>query len=552
VGTSYPLGFDTFIEPTLPEETSLSSAGSGDRNHVEHHRDLGDAVEALEVNAAIKGHDHSGADDRFHGPKLLQANTHQSADTDTGPSAIHHSLGTLPNQAAAGNHTHDYNGGTILNKPLLICTSLTRPASPYFGLQIYETDTNSVRVWGQFGSRLPVPGLINGTDDFERSSSSNLGASLWDQSYFDDAGDPSDDTHGKMATPDEHSASWIISGSTTSRCIARRIRAEDDQTLTDDQIATFSFGATTPVSSEEELPGGDIPLDSTNDVYLRMSADKQSYWRVATGYRFIEVFYTLTGPAGETRLGTVYYDSSSTPVLAHSTGVVQLLSRTLSIYWAGGLLGSVVDNAAVTAKGSSNRGWGIGMFASRAATPTQLSPGNVASVTIQDAASYQSLPRWTLLPVASVPIVRLYQGVAQDIPPSGGVLEWRTEEEDNFDCFNKSSSLTDIVIKEPGLYSVDCSISWAPITAGDDPSRVALILMINNQETPRQHRRYLIPGAIGQSVDFSTKVRLDLNDRISIKAKGSWTEWSTEIIELLESLGINSHDSRLDVAFIAP
>jgi hypothetical protein len=44
-------------------------------------------------------HDHSGN-------KLAQANTHESADTDTATSALHHTIGTGANQAAAGNHTH--------------------------------------------------------------------------------------------------------------------------------------------------------------------------------------------------------------------------------------------------------------------------------------------------------------------------------------------------------------------------------------------------------------------------------------------------------------
>jgi len=37
---------------------------------------------------------------------LTQANSHASADTDSGTSALHHTLGTGTNQAAAGNHTH--------------------------------------------------------------------------------------------------------------------------------------------------------------------------------------------------------------------------------------------------------------------------------------------------------------------------------------------------------------------------------------------------------------------------------------------------------------
>jgi len=48
-------------------------------------------------------HTHDGTD---AAPKLAQANTHESADTDSAPTALHHTLGTGANQAAAGDHTH--------------------------------------------------------------------------------------------------------------------------------------------------------------------------------------------------------------------------------------------------------------------------------------------------------------------------------------------------------------------------------------------------------------------------------------------------------------
>jgi hypothetical protein len=50
-------------------------------------------------DAAPNAHDHSSN-------KLAQANTHESADTDTATSSLHHTIGTGANQAAAGNHTH--------------------------------------------------------------------------------------------------------------------------------------------------------------------------------------------------------------------------------------------------------------------------------------------------------------------------------------------------------------------------------------------------------------------------------------------------------------
>lgn len=185
----YPQGIDNFNEPSLPETTPLSESGTGTRNHVEHHADLGNAVVALEENASFKDHDHSGDGTTEHGIKLAQANTHQPSpaptslstalafgDTDKSRFSIHHTLavrnaadlgiadGEVPSdgwKAAAFNHTHDFNGPSILNQPLRICTStpatgIGRPQNPVVGTMIYETDTNVVRVWAKFSTTAPV------------------------------------------------------------------------------------------------------------------------------------------------------------------------------------------------------------------------------------------------------------------------------------------------------------------------------------------------------------------------------------------------------------
>lgn len=147
--TSYPGGVDNFGVPSLPEQTPLSSAGDSTRNHPELLRDIGDAAEALEANAALKSHDHSGDVADIHkGVKLAQANTHESVDTDTALTAIHHTLGVGANQAAPGNHVHAYSA--LTGKPIVTCTSTTRPASPTLGLLIYELDTYRLRTWAQY------------------------------------------------------------------------------------------------------------------------------------------------------------------------------------------------------------------------------------------------------------------------------------------------------------------------------------------------------------------------------------------------------------------
>lgn len=147
--TAYPGGTDDFEVTTDPGNTALSQRGTGgNRNHVESHTDLGDAIEALQNYAALKTHDHSGSTgnpaDRAKGYQLDQANTHQNADTNSSASAIHHTLGTGQYQAAAGNHTHAYSA--ITGTPWIACTSGTRPSGVAEGTVIYETDTKQVRI----------------------------------------------------------------------------------------------------------------------------------------------------------------------------------------------------------------------------------------------------------------------------------------------------------------------------------------------------------------------------------------------------------------------
>lgn len=155
--TNYPGGVDDFHEPSQPEVTSLSQVGgqaTPGRNHVEHHRDLGDAVTALQTHAAQLVHDHSGnSTNTTKGNKLAQANTHQNADTDASASAIHHTLGGGAFQAAPGNHTHDYDDGSITNAPYLRKLSTeVAGLTPTDGLTVYETDTNRMRVYSDFGN----------------------------------------------------------------------------------------------------------------------------------------------------------------------------------------------------------------------------------------------------------------------------------------------------------------------------------------------------------------------------------------------------------------
>lgn len=162
---NYPNGVDVFAVPSLPEETSLSSAGLGGntRNHTQLHDDINKAVVALQTNAAKKGHDHSGdPTDTSKGAKLKWTNTHEqaspaatlllaqaTADTDASALAIHHTLGNGPTQAAPGNHTHEAHE---IPQNYQICTSTTQPSTPWLGMMIFETDTNQLKIWAKASS----------------------------------------------------------------------------------------------------------------------------------------------------------------------------------------------------------------------------------------------------------------------------------------------------------------------------------------------------------------------------------------------------------------
>jgi len=105
MATLFPGANDSFSEPSAPSSTPLDSDGGSGRDMWEAHRDMGDAIMAMQAQATLLAHTHDGSTAR-HGSKLAQADTHQSADTDSDTTAIHHTIGTGANQGAAGNHSH--------------------------------------------------------------------------------------------------------------------------------------------------------------------------------------------------------------------------------------------------------------------------------------------------------------------------------------------------------------------------------------------------------------------------------------------------------------
>lgn len=83
------------VGPLTGDHGSL--AGLGDDDHSQYHNDMrGDA------RYPQLAHTHAGT---TNGIKLAQANTHETPDTDSATSSLHHTIGATATTAAAGNHT---------------------------------------------------------------------------------------------------------------------------------------------------------------------------------------------------------------------------------------------------------------------------------------------------------------------------------------------------------------------------------------------------------------------------------------------------------------
>jgi hypothetical protein len=513
---NYPSGNDIFTVPSDPADTPLSSAGDGTRNLVESIQDIGGATTALEILAAVKTHAHAGSTDGTH--QLLQANTHVNADTDVSPTSIHHTLGTSGDQAAPGNHLHDYND--LVDRPLVICTSTTRPTSPFLGQMIWEVDKNRFRIWSQFsGSDVAQVGLV-ATIPFNQTNTLSLGTG-WNQVYYpiDATLNPVGTAGGLMAVPDGANAQWVFDYApygaggkdlvwpptgwpwpyVQGRCRAQRTNTVDRHTLTDDQSLTWVAGPTV-------MPGDNAwpPNPSANDCYLRMSDDGQSYIRVSysfvpgivlrfwvltiqLGYPFypptetVMVYYTTSGIENEQLLGTVQVPNFD----PWSTYQVDISGRTLLFYNDSNYIGRITDTQNVTAMGSNNRGWGIGMTVGRDpswADTVACHPTLVHSVTIRDIVYYTGSPVWQILPVGLVPIVRLQQTIPQTLDHAGSIIEWNTAVEDNFGFFNKAASTTDLVVADgcAGLYDVEATLQM-----GTDfyPDSGTVVFLLNGLAT---------------------------------------------------------------------
>lgn len=156
MATSFPTGSDNFTIPSSPGTTALSSAGTGSRNHVQHHRDLGDTIEAMQAEATLAAHSHDSSTAR-HGNKLTQANTHESPDTDVAAGSLHHTLGHGATQVAPGDHAsllafQDTHANTVAWPvgSVYISTSATNPSAALGGTWVQVQNAFLVGVGGSY------------------------------------------------------------------------------------------------------------------------------------------------------------------------------------------------------------------------------------------------------------------------------------------------------------------------------------------------------------------------------------------------------------------
>jgi hypothetical protein len=322
VGIIYPgsppgSAFDLFNVPSDPEGTPLSEAGTGTRNMPESIQDLGLAVEALETGTTRVTHDHSGdsgvSSGVGHGSKLAQANTHQSPDTDVATTSLHHTIGVGAHQAAAGNHNHEY--ASLLHVPYVICTSSTHPNTPFPGMQIFETDTNFLRIWANTGSGYAwqlIPFLQIPAVQVQQSAPQTLHSPGWAQLLWDDVVNDTANFFNSAV----NAAGLVVSE--TGQYLTN-LAVQFDPAIAPDvaQVATFVNGAISSVQSnvfqrgESYVPGfsqtvaaqGPINLSSGDVVTGAVSyVASQSLGVVNT---FVNQATSLTSRFGLTFLGSI-------------------------------------------------------------------------------------------------------------------------------------------------------------------------------------------------------------------------------------------------------
>lgn len=232
---------------------------------------------------------------------------------------------------------------------------------------------------------------VFGGDDFERTSSSNLGgAGHWEETYS--GGDSSD---GYIAIANGHQAAWVVGDPVTRSVFCRRTATTDQYTQTNFQTITWTVGGL-----GDMLAAGD-PIWIR--LYGRVKDDRTSYVfvEIRDSYPYIAqtMQFGYKNGGSETLIGSpVSCIYSSGDQFTFVVGDPDVDERYFKLLRNGSLVEDWDDSsAAVSAYGSSNLGWGFG--AQAAAGPfasNQAKPASLDSITIADngpgAFDFASLP----------------------------------------------------------------------------------------------------------------------------------------------------------------
>lgn len=171
---------------------------------------------------------------------------------------------------------------------------------------------------------------------------------------------------------------------------------------------------------------------------------------------------------------------------------------------------------------------------------------------VRDQYTGEGSPSWKLLPLTYVPVVRLIQTHNQSLSRTGSVIEWDSELEDNNNFFNHSTSATDIIIAEEGLYHIDAAVQW---NSSAVPDQANVWLTVNGQDTTvRNHmpmRGNTVSPGFSQTLPLSGKYRFNAGDVARIKV--SYTNAGGIINFFFSFFDTGSKiNSRIELGYMGP
>lgn len=291
---------------------------------------------------------------------------------------------------------------------------------------------------------------------------------------------------GLMGVPSSGAASWLVGQNVPGRCIAHSVAPGASTTVADDQDFTFTTGSAMPTLFSSQSP--------TVDLYARMSADGNSYVRLALTYGGAQLWYSRTGPTGEQPLGSVSTGTQSPNI----EWEYKITGNTFTLYRGGVSVMNIVDDQNLAASGPSNRGWALGMSA--IAGPTaQIPPATLTQLTVNDLPIYGTQPIWQLTNGGSVPHVLAETHVGQQVAVNSVVAAFfDTILEDLWGYFGHGSigvqttvpQTTGITITEAGNYDLHASVPWDPSYYGFDWARIGFT--VNGQDIGRNKMQFMV------------------------------------------------------------